>query len=310
MKNKRMKSTLKISTALIVVFSFVAAACGGSSDTATTNPPATSTTLVVTETTQEVVDEVVTETTAKRLTDEEIYQQVVEKTPPVPDIPAWTDVYTLTAKERRPLSTGQYPKITIPIYDAPDGEIMWPRDGNPTDPTPWKERLTFYVTKGVPGDEWAEVLLSSRPNESRGWVRTSQFEWSGHRYHMLIDLSNRTVTVWNGDELIVHTLAIVGRSSRPTPILKTAVEVKLDNPKVNGSRIWGEAYGTRILMVTAFSETLESFNNGIPQIAIHGTDVPLELGNDISSGCIRIHNTVIDMLYEELPLGTVVNIVA
>ncbi len=314
-KNQKMKSTLKISALLIAAFSFVVAACGGGSSSTTptvaptvTNPPTTSTSLTITETTAEPEPEVTTP--PEELSEVEILQRVEDNTPPVPETPAWTFTYTLTIKDRTAGANGRIPRITIPVYNAPNGSLISLRDGSPADPNPWKEKLTFLVTKGVPGDDWAEVLISSRPNNLRGWVSTSQFEWSSTTHHVLIDLSESTVTAWEGDELILHTLAIIGRPSRPTPVIRTAIEAKLDNTIVNGQRLYGSAYGTRILMLTAFSETLEVFDNGIPQVALHGTSVPHLLGDDISSGCIRIHNNFIDTLYDELPVGTIVNIIA
>ena len=57
---------------------------------------------------------------------------------------------------------------------------------------------------------------------------------------------------------------------------------------------------------------LTSFNGGAGVIGIHGTNEPEALGTDVSSGCIRVHNDVIERLVEEigLPLGTPVEIQA
>jgi lipoprotein-anchoring transpeptidase ErfK/SrfK len=41
-----------------------------------------------------------------------------------------------------------------------------------------------------------------------------------------------------------------------------------------------------------------------PEIAIHGTDSPDQLGSDISHGCIRISNADVRRLYDEVKVGT------
>ena len=46
------------------------------------------------------------------------------------------------------------------------------------------------------------------------------------------------------------------------------------------------------------------------QLGLHGTDAPHGLGKDISHGCIRVANSVITKLADELPLGTPVDIQA
>lgn len=57
---------------------------------------------------------------------------------------------------------------------------------------------------------------------------------------------------------------------------------------------------------------LQSFNGGQGVLGIHGTNEPDKLGQDVSSGCIRLHNDVIDRLVNQigLPLGTPVEVIA
>ena len=57
---------------------------------------------------------------------------------------------------------------------------------------------------------------------------------------------------------------------------------------------------------------LTSFNGGTGVIGLHGTNDPSSIGGDVSSGCIRMQNDVIERLVNEigLPLGTPVEILA
>ena len=48
---------------------------------------------------------------------------------------------------------------------------------------------------------------------------------------------------------------------------------------------------------------LTEFGGGDGQIAIHGTNNPGDIGQDVSHGCVRIENAAIERL-STLPLGT------
>jgi lipoprotein-anchoring transpeptidase ErfK/SrfK len=55
---------------------------------------------------------------------------------------------------------------------------------------------------------------------------------------------------------------------------------------------------------------LTSFNGGEAIVGIHGTNKPELIGEDVSSGCIRVRNDAIREMRELLPLGTPVSIEA
>ena len=49
---------------------------------------------------------------------------------------------------------------------------------------------------------------------------------------------------------------------------------------------------------------------GVPVIALHGTSNPASVGQAASNGCVRMPNEVVSLLYDQLPLGTQVEITA
>ena len=195
----------------------------------------------------------------------------------------------------------------IPVYDAPGGKRLSFRDGEVWSYTYRGNRLVVLVLKGWEGDEWALVELPVRPNGSRGWVRTEDFDWSIVRHHILIDVSDRLVALFDGDELVTFTRAIVGDASRPTPALQGFLVEKLPN---HNRQEASAVLGDWILMLSFFSEVLESFSGGLPRIALHGTNIPERVGEALSNGCIRIPNNIIEVIARIAPLGTVVNITA
>ena len=216
-----------------------------------------------------------------------------------PETPWWRPITVLISKETV--------NRTIPVYDAPGGEALSFRDGAVWSYTFRGNRLVVRVVRGSVGDDWALVELPVRPNGSRGWVRTKDFTWSTVRHHVLVDLSDRLVALYDGDELVTSTRAIVGRPNTPTPARRGFIVEKLPNhSRQNASAVLGDW----ILMLSFFSEALSSFSGGLPRIALHGTHIPGRVGEALSNGCIRIPNDIIEVIARTAPLGTVVNITA
>jgi len=189
---------------------------------------------------------------------------------------------------------------SIELFDAPDGNRI-SFDLPVLNPTWFRTDLTLMVTEGREGDEWVKVQLPVRPNGSEAWIDTDGFTFDSHRYHATVDLSEFHVEVFDGEDLIAATNAVIGRDAAPTPLGTYFI-----NDKVQGDN---GAYGSWILSLSAFSETLDTFDGGLPVIAIHGTNSPELVGQALSSGCVRVPDDVIQFLADELPLGTRVEIV-
>jgi lipoprotein-anchoring transpeptidase ErfK/SrfK len=147
------------------------------------------------------------------------------------------------------------------------------------------------------------VKLPVRPNGTEAWIRAGDVTLSTHRFRAQIDVADRSVTVWEGEEVVAETGAVVGADRTPTPLGSFYINEVV--PK------WADSvYGPFILSLSGFSEVLDTFGGGVPVIALHGTNHPELIGGAHSNGCIRIPNEVITQLAETLPVGTPVEIVA
>jgi hypothetical protein len=166
-------------------------------------------------------------------------------------------------------------------------------------PTVFGSPFVMLVTEAR--GEWLEVLVPVRPNGTPGWVRVADVELSRHRARIEIDESDRILRAWVGDELIAETPVVVGTPLTHTPTGRFYLTDVLDRPAEG-------FYGPHILALNAYSEQLDVFDDGVPVIAIHGTSRPDLLGQDVSNGCIRVPNDVIEVLADRLPLGTQVDI--
>jgi len=171
-------------------------------------------------------------------------------------------------------------------------------------PTQFGGDRTFLVVDDTSSDDYVKVSLPVMPNGQEGWIPRSAVELSTVSHRAEVDLSDATVTVWDGDEVIVTTRAVTGRRSAPTPLGRFYIRDIIAQPTPDGD------YGPWILALSGFSEVLETFDGGLPALALHGTDEPAEIGNALSSGCVRVPNDVITALAETVPLGTPVTIVA
>lgn len=239
---------------------------------------------------------------------------------PVPTPPPWptpafgptgrptdaTRIYILTADEttKRPTvySTKEGEELVIP-YHYLDGRVLatYPHFSNPTY---FGNPLVLRVLSGAPGDEWAEVQIPTRPIMT-GWVKTDEFSWSWSDYYVQVNVATNTVTVWDGDDLLVEGVSVVtGSPGRETPLASTFVDEIIAGPS--------PAYGPWMLSLGVFSEAISTFGSagGLPKVALHGTNKPQLLGQYASNGCIRLPNDVITLLAETVPVGSRVDIIS
>jgi len=94
----------------------------------------------------------------------------------------------------------------------------------------------------------------------------------------------------------------IGKESTPTPIGDFYLRVLIKAP--DPTTVYGPyAYG-----LSSHSDVLPDFNGGEAQVGIHGNNDASVLGEDVSSGCIRMDNEKITRLASILPLGTPVDV--
>ena len=102
------------------------------------------------------------------------------------------------------------------------------------------------------------------------------------------------------------SLSGTGKSKELTPEGLFTVKVKAINPYYRKKNIPGgdprNPLGTRWIGFNA--------NNTDGRIyGIHGTNQPYSVGKYISNGCIRLRNSDVERLYQQVPLGTKILIV-
>lgn len=160
--------------------------------------------------------------------------------------------------------------------------------------------LVFLVDKRQDG--WVRVAIGRRPNGSKGWLRASDVSLSSTTYRVEVQLRTHRLIAWNGSKAVLRADIAVGKALSPTPKGRYFIAdlIKPRNPR--------GFYGPYAFGLSAYSSVYTSFAGGDGQVGIHRTSAPGAIGRDVSHGCIRVRNAVIERLAQRIPLGSPVEI--
>jgi lipoprotein-anchoring transpeptidase ErfK/SrfK len=109
---------------------------------------------------------------------------------------------------------------------------------------------------------------------------------------------------YDGEELLAETPVVIGKDETRTPTGRFYVTDTVEQANPSG------VFGPLALATSAYSEQLDVFDNGVPVIALHGTNQPELVGQAASNGCVRMPNDVVTRIGQQVQLGTPVEIFA
>lgn len=185
----------------------------------------------------------------------------------------------------------------LKVYDSPSDSAHYESFSGSSG---YGSQRVMLVTQHHRG--WTEVLLPSKPNGRRGWVKVGDVGEKVTTWRIDVLLSQSRLVLRHGDSIVVDAPLGWGKPSTPTPtgtFYITDVTAPSDPSGPYGPR----AYGT-----SAYSDALSSFDGKPPQIAIHGTNHPELIPGRISNGCLRLTNPTVQQMMPVLELGTPVYI--
>ena len=162
--------------------------------------------------------------------------------------------------------------------------------------------LALGAKRGADGLLWYRLSLPGRPNGQRGWVRSDLVDVRPVGNRITVDRSARTIEVRRiaGGKLLLRSVVAVGKPGAETPLGR--------NFFVQSRYVPADAFfGTFALETSAYSRLTDWPGGGV--VGIHGTSLPQLLGQAVSHGCIRVHNTVATRLKALAPAGTVIDVV-
>lgn len=153
----------------------------------------------------------------------------------------------------------------------------------------------------IPG-EGAEVILPKRhvlPNAPREGL--------------VINLPEMRVYAFvNGDDAPYTYPLGIGREGLDTPIGKTKIVRKKAGPSWHPTARMRKEDPKLPAMVPAGPDNplgTHALYLGWPTYAMHGTNRPFGIGRRVSSGCIRMYPEDIAKFFEQIPVGTKVNVI-
>ena len=186
----------------------------------------------------------------------------------------------------------------VDLHDGPGGQVVT------TLANPRETGAPLVLQVVADHGDWLAVHAPTRPNGFVGWIRADGLTFSSTDVRIVVDVGDRTLSIWQGEVLLGTIPGAVGRPSTPTPLGTFYVT------EVHDLRAVQSVYGTFALGLSAFSETLTTFNGGDAQTAIHGTWSPDTVGRVTSNGCVRLYNDDVEWLASVAPVGTTVEVVA
>jgi lipoprotein-anchoring transpeptidase ErfK/SrfK len=144
---------------------------------------------------------------------------------------------------------------------------------------------------------WYRVQLPKKPNGGTAFVRARALRVEAVASRVLIDVSQRRLTLYRSGKPVLTATVAVGAPSTPTPTGRFYVNQRLvpNDP--------GGPFGPGAIGISAFSNVLTGWVQGGP-VAIHGTNEPWSIGHAVSNGCIRLPNSTFDRVFRETSAGT------
>ncbi|HPC99924.1 MAG TPA: L,D-transpeptidase [Acetivibrio sp.] len=103
-----------------------------------------------------------------------------------------------------------------------------------------------------------------------------------------ISIAAKTLSLYREGRLVKSYPVATGKPTTPTPRGTFTIVNKQINP--------GGPFGTRWMGLS------------IPHYGIHGTNNPASIGTAASNGCVRMFNEDVNELFNQVSVGTIVNI--
>ncbi|HVE67955.1 MAG TPA: L,D-transpeptidase [Solirubrobacteraceae bacterium] len=206
--------------------------------------------------------------------------------------PAQASTLVVPSEQRLAILQTDHVARTAPDLDAPRIESVparRPLTGVPT---------ALPVIRSVVRDRrtWLRVRLPGRPSGHRGWIRARRTRESSTGWHLVVDLSARSVTAFAYGRAQRRFSAVVGKPSTPTPRGRFFIEEGVAVSSAHG--------GPYALATSARSSVLQFFAGGPGQIALHGTrNLAGAPGTAASHGCIRLRTPDITWLARRIDGG-------
>jgi lipoprotein-anchoring transpeptidase ErfK/SrfK len=164
------------------------------------------------------------------------------------------------------------------------------------------EKLTSFLNKGRMNTSSGDSASATSPLDSK----IQQSSLAQNELRLVVDLSNRRVYVYQRGEVIASYPTGIGKKGWETPTGVFKIIHKQHDP------IWRHPITGKVFSPGADSPLGDrwigflSANEG--EIGFHGTPDETLVGNPVSHGCLRMRNPDVRMLYDQVKIGTIVEV--
>ena len=227
------------------------------------------------------------------------------ETPPPPIAsPSPEPTFVLEEPKAAPASTAEDPASRI-VAAVASRFLLFVRPGAPeperyTSVNDWGQELWLPVVGNAHanGGTWFRVLVPERPNGRDAWVRERDVEVDDVVDRVVVRLGDNILMRYHGDRLVRRMEVAVGAPNTPTAVGRFFVWARVGYDDPSGP------YGNFALGLSGFSPVLTEWPGG-GRMAIHGTANPADAGTDVSHGCVRVFNPLMQRLID-IPMGATV----
>jgi hypothetical protein len=162
--------------------------------------------------------------------------------------------------------------------------------------------LLLREHRAADGTTWVRLRIPGRPVGQTGWVpREALGPYRVTHTFLRIDRAALRLTLYRSGKPVFTAPVAIGAQVTPTPGGRFWIREKFRTAGLP----W---YGPAALGTSAYAPDLADWPNG-GVIGVHGTDRPDLVPGRPSHGCIRLRNSDIEWLYQQVPRGTPVRIV-
>ena len=160
--------------------------------------------------------------------------------------------------------------------------------------------ITAWVMKTTADGRYGLVPVAYSVPYRYGWIRLAGLPRASTPVSVLVDLSQRRLTVSRWGKVIMRVPVAIGSPSTPTPPGRYFVTERVPFSP-------GSSYGAFVFGISGIQWRLPCCGN---LLAIHGTNNPASIGRSVSAGCVRVGAAALQRLEPLLLRGTPVVIQA
>lgn len=195
------------------------------------------------------------------------------------------------------------PKATSHKKSAP---ILIKSDSQQSQPTNWWSRL-IDIEQPSQATPNRGLIQPQIQNQSPHQTPTANPTNKPQQTKVVVDLSDRRVYVYRQDQVIASYPTGIGKKGWETPTGKYQV-IHMEHDPTWKHPITGKIYpaGRPDSPLGARWIGFHSTQDG--EIGFHGTPDEMLVGASISHGCLRMRNQDVKMLYDQVQLGTPVEV--